>query len=629
MNHDENLTYEWLRNLRSKLLKEDEKPTSNPTATTVQNQCPPDFPYAASKNSRYASLYGDFCYQEKGGGNIDIQPPWEQNNLTTISVNNRSYTINKFIADHFIKTYDEAVRVSGYKPYINGIYNSRHVEGGGISAHSWGMAIDFDSTKNPWIKDATKNNSMPSSMDNNPNFIRVFETNGFAWLGTNATHPRGVGDDMHFYYNKKIDNVGPMFTGLVGSAGGGVSDGGFSSVDSAFAGSSYNNIDSRSYRLPFISSLIGGNDNPLADLPVPEMPSMIKENTTGVLSDDQIAKLCYDVGFRGEDLVTAVRIVMGESGGNPKSRNVNSGGSYPGSIDRGLFQLNSVAFSKVPDNEAYDPIKNAQHAYAAYSKYGFRPWKGRTRFHTLKWEDLTPDTDKIERAKNAVAKLTGYTSTGKFDYIPADGATSTNSFAEKQYSNWSDYTKSTISNLVQDNPLANLNVPEAPSLVKNNPLGESKFLREDDKLINPKDKFKVRDKTKDHRLEKNKKVLLDMLSFYDKKLKFEKPVLIKFVDDEQNAGKLLGKTAFYDPDKTSITIFTTNRLLKDILRSLGHELIHHKQHCKDEFHDVQTFEGYAQKDKKLRRKEKEAYLFGNMLFRDWEDNYKSNHKETR
>ena len=160
-------------------------------------------------------------------------------------------------------------------------------------------------------------------------------------------------------------------------------------------------------------------------------------------------------------------------------------------------------------------------------------------------------------------------------------------------------------------------------------LKESKFLREDDKLINPKNKFKVKDKTKDQKLEKNKKVLLDMLSFYDKKLKFEKPVLIKFIDDEENAGKILGKTAFYDPDKTSITIFTTNRLLKDILRSLGHELIHHKQHCKDEFHDVQTFEGYAQKDKKLRRKEKEAYLFGNMLFRDWEDNYKSNHKETR
>lgn len=207
--------------------------------------------------------------------------------------------------------------------------------------------------------------------------------------------------------------------------------------------------------------------------------------------------------------------------------------------------------------------------------------------------------------------------------------TSADNSTEKQYSNWKDYSRSVLSSFIQDNPLANLEVPEVPNFVKDNPLKESKILREEDKLIDPKNKFKIKDKTKDHKLEKNKKVLLDMLSFYDEKLKFEKPVLISFVDDEENAGKLLGKTAFYDPNKSSIVVFTTNRLLKDILRSLGHELIHHKQHCKDEFHDTQTFEGYAQKDKKLRRKEKEAYLFGNILFRDWEDNYKSNHKETR
>ena len=43
MNHDENLTYEWLRGLREKLLKENEASATNPTtaATTAQNQCPP------------------------------------------------------------------------------------------------------------------------------------------------------------------------------------------------------------------------------------------------------------------------------------------------------------------------------------------------------------------------------------------------------------------------------------------------------------------------------------------------------------------------------------------------------------------------------------------------------------
>jgi hypothetical protein len=44
------------------------------------------------------------------------------------------------------------------------------------------------------------------------------------------------------------------------------------------------------------------------------------------------------------------------------------------------------------------------------------------------------------------------------------------------------------------------------------------------------------------------------------------------------------------------------------------------------FEHKDTPDGYAQSDKRLRRKEKEAYLFGNMLFRDFEDNYKTKHK---
>jgi hypothetical protein len=118
-----------------------------------------------------------------------------------------------------------------------------------------------------------------------------------------------------------------------------------------------------------------------------------------------------------------------------------------------------------------------------------------------------------------------------------------------------------------------------------------------------------------------------MLPYYDKRLKLTKPVKIIFVEDEKNATNPLGRTAFYAPETMTITLYTTNRFIKDILRSLGHELIHHKQHCIDEFTGMATPAGYAQKNKKLRKKEEEAYLFGNMLFRDWEDKYKSKHKK--
>ena len=154
-------------------------------------------------------------------------------------------------------------------------------------------------------------------------------------------------------------------------------------------------------------------------------------------------------------------------------------------------------------------------------------------------------------------------------------------------------------------------------------------LSESDKLLDKKEKNKkisIKNKSKHKELMKNKELLIDMLSYFGKKLKFDKPVKINFIEDSRNSNKPLGKTAYYHPEEYEITVFTTGRLLKDILRSIGHELIHHKQHCKNPFDMSNHQEGYAQKDKSMRKREKEAYLYGNILFRDWEDSYKKKHK---
>ena len=86
----------------------------------------------------------------------------------------------------------------------------------------------------------------------------------------------------------------------------------------------------------------------------------------------------------------------------------------------------------------------------------------------------------------------------------------------------------------------------------------------------------------------------------------------------------LGKTAYYNPDKMEITLFVDKRHVKDILRSLSHELVHHTQNCRGDFNNskIAGEQGYAQKDPHLREMEREAYELGNMCFRDWEDNYK-------
>jgi len=103
------------------------------------------------------------------------------------------------------------------------------------------------------------------------------------------------------------------------------------------------------------------------------------------------------------------------------------------------------------------------------------------------------------------------------------------------------------------------------------------------------------------------------------------PESLNFISDPENAQDMLGKTAYYDPDSFSITIYTDNRHPKDIMRSISHELVHHAQNMRGEFDDMDDLEeGYAQTNDRMRVMEEEAYKLGNIVFRDWEDKKKSN-----
>ena len=108
--------------------------------------------------------------------------------------------------------------------------------------------------------------------------------------------------------------------------------------------------------------------------------------------------------------------------------------------------------------------------------------------------------------------------------------------------------------------------------------------------------------------------------YSQKQLGFDKGATIVFQSDEDNAGRMLGKTAYYDPENFQVVLYTDGRHPKDILRSLSHELVHHAQNCRGDFtRDNPTYEGYAQKDPHLREMEREAYEKGNLIFRDFED----------
>lgn len=82
---------------------------------------------------------------------------------------------------------------------------------------------------------------------------------------------------------------------------------------------------------------------------------------------------------------------------------------------------------------------------------------------------------------------------------------------------------------------------------------------------------------------------------------------------------LFGKTAYYDPADMEITLYTAGRHPKDILRSLAHEMIHHKQNLEGRIGDGRIQTTNVNEDEYLQEIEKEAYLEGNMCFREWTD----------
>jgi|TARA_R100000455_G_C6251934_1_gene108477 hypothetical protein len=141
-------------------------------------------------------------------------------------------------------------------------------------------------------------------------------------------------------------------------------------------------------------------------------------------------------------------------------------------------------------------------------------------------------------------------------------------------------------------------------------------------------KFSIRN-TSNLNLNEIKPFLSSFLPFAKQKMGFDKPVSINFVSDPQNSSQVLGKTAFYDPNNFSVTIYTDRRHPKDIMRSLSHELVHHSQNCRGAFdHKPSYGEGYFHQDEYMREMEREAYEKGNMCFRSWEETYKKQLKES-
>ena len=104
----------------------------------------------------------------------------------------------------------------------------------------------------------------------------------------------------------------------------------------------------------------------------------------------------------------------------------------------------------------------------------------------------------------------------------------------------------------------------------------------------------------------------------DKGMNIEPLPTMEFVDgDSENASDFFGKTAYYDPNKQHIVLYTEGRHPKDIVRSYAHEMIHHIQYLEDRLGDVAGTD--TTEDNHLDKIEQEANLRGTMTFRNWTD----------
>jgi hypothetical protein len=178
---------------------------------------------------------------------------------------------------------------------------------------------------------------------------------------------------------------------------------------------------------------------------------------------------------------------------------------------------------------------------------------------------------------------------------------------------------------IQDKQL-DLNISSEPTRVDYYKDHIKNVVPSDFKVEKHKDKIVVTPTPKQQNLENNpefKELLVSLTMYMMDQINIEPlPDLIFVEDDVNNAKDMLGRTAHYNHNDKTITLYTCGRHPKDILRSYAHEMIHHKQNLEGRLKNKINTQNINEDDY-LKEIEEEAYRLGNgLLFREWENSTK-------
>lgn len=115
-------------------------------------------------------------------------------------------------------------------------------------------------------------------------------------------------------------------------------------------------------------------------------------------SMDEVVAIVHGAGWRGDDVAIGASIIMAESGGDPGAVNpYNSNGT----IDRGLWQINSIHEGRLKGGSWFDPADSTRMAREIYADAGnsWQPWSTYSHWGT--------SGNHLDEARASIAKGIG------------------------------------------------------------------------------------------------------------------------------------------------------------------------------------------------------------------------------